>query len=161
MSTEKERFYRRLPLRPFREMEEMRRRFDDDVARPLMRAIWERIPEEQRGWAPAIDIFEKGEDFIVKAELPGMKQEDIELAVSGDKLTVKGDKRTESGVQDENYHRAEIEYGPYYRSVTLPEDVDTKNVEATYENGVLRVTLHKAAGAKAKKISIQVKKGTE
>ncbi|MBI4295574.1 MAG: hypothetical protein HY667_00505 [Chloroflexi bacterium] len=70
MTTERRRFRRRPPLRPFRELEEMRRRFEDEVTRPFMRAIWERIPEEDRGWSPAIDLYEKGDTFIVKAELP-------------------------------------------------------------------------------------------
>ncbi len=150
----------RVPLRPIRELEEMRRRFEDDIARPFIRAIWEHIPEEVKGWAPSIDVFEKGDNFVVKVELPGMKQEDVDVSVSDDTLTIKGERKPESSVKDEDYYRSEIAYGSFYRSIALPSSVDTKNIEAVYEDGILRVTLQRAAGAKPKKVNIQVKKGT-
>ena len=148
------------PFRPVRELEEMRRRFEEDIVRPVMRAVWERIPEEQKGWAPPIDVFEKGDSFVVKVELPGMKQEDIDVSVSGDTLTIKGEKKPEIGIKDEDYDRSEIAYGSFYRSVVLSSSVDTKNIEAVYEDGVLRVTLQRASGAKPKRVTVQVKKGT-
>ena len=92
MSTERWRPVRgRVPFRPPRELEELRRRFEDEIARPFIRAIWEHIPEEVKGWAPSIDVFEKGDNFVVKVELPGMKQEDIDVSVSDDTVTVKGE----------------------------------------------------------------------
>ncbi len=150
----------RMPLRPPRELEEMRRRFEDDIARPFIRAIWEHIPEEVKGWSPSIDVFEKGDNFEVKVELPGMKQEDIDVSVSGDTLMIKGERRAESSVKDEDYYRSEIAYGSFYRGIALPSSVETKNIEAAYEDGILRVTLQRAAGAKPKKVNVQVKKGT-
>ncbi|MBI4188446.1 MAG: Hsp20/alpha crystallin family protein [Chloroflexi bacterium] len=160
MSTERGRFRRGSALwRAPRELEEMRRRFEEDVVRPVMRAVWERIPEEVKGWSPSIDIFEKGDSVIVKVELPGMKQEDIDAFISGDTLTLKGERKPESGIKEENYDRSEIAYGNFYREVELPSGVDTKNIEAVYEDGILRITLQKAAGAKPKKVTVQVKKG--
>ena len=150
----------RIPLRPPRELEEMRRRFEDDIARPFIRAIWEHIPEEVKGWAPSIDVFEKGDNFVAKVELPGMKQEDVDVSVSDDTVTIKGERKPESGIKDEDYDRSEIAYGSFYRSVVLPSSVDTKNIEAVYEDGVLRVTLQRASGAKPKRVTVQVKKGT-
>jgi HSP20 family protein len=148
------------PFRPIPELEEMRRRFEEDIARPVMRAIWERIPEEQKGWAPPIDVIEKSDNFVVKVELPGMKQEDIYVSVSDDIVTIKGERKPESGIKDEEYDRSEIAYGSFYRSVALSSSVDTKNIEAVYEDGILSVTLQKAAGAKPKKVTVQVKKGS-
>ena len=145
-------------FRPVRELEEMRRRLEDDVVRPVMRAVWERIPEEVKGWSPAVDVFEKGDTLVVKVELPGVKQDEVEVSASEDTLTVKGQRVREAGVKDADYDRSEIAYGNFYRSVALPANVDTKNIEAVYEDGILRVTLQRAAGARPKKVTIQVKK---
>jgi HSP20 family protein len=149
-----------LPFRPIPELEEMRRRFDEDVIRPVMHAVWERVPEEMKSWSPAVDVLEKGDNLLVKVELPGMKLEDISLSVTEDALTVKGERKPESAVKEEDYYRSEIAYGGFYRSVDLPFSVDTKTIEALYEEGVLRVTLQRAAGSKPKRVTVQVKKGT-
>jgi HSP20 family protein len=148
------------PFRPMRDLEEMRRRFDEDIVRPVMHAVWERIPEEVKTWSPAIEVFEKGENVIIKVDLPGMKQEDIDVSVTEDTLTIKGDRKRETGVRAEDYDRGEISYGSFFRSVTLPSSVDTRSIEAVYEDGILRITLQRAAGAKPRKVTVQVKKGT-
>jgi HSP20 family protein len=148
------------PFRPVRELEEMRRRLDEDIVRPIMHAVWERIPDEAKTWSPSIDLFEKGDNLVVKAELPGMKQEDIDVSATDDVLTIKGEKRRETGVKDEDYYRSEAAYGAFYRAVDLPFSVDTKSIEATFEDGILRVTLQRMAGSKPKKVSIQINKGT-
>ncbi|MEK7354302.1 MAG: Hsp20/alpha crystallin family protein, partial [Chloroflexota bacterium] len=115
-------------------------------------------PEEQKGWAPPVDVFEEGDTLEVKVELPGVKQEDVDVSVSDDTLTIKGERKQESSVKDEDYYRSEITYGSFYRSIALPLSVDTKNITAVYDDGILRVTLQKAAGAKPKKVTVQVKK---
>jgi HSP20 family protein len=148
------------PLRPSPELDDLRRKFEEDIVRPVTRAIYGHIPEEQKGWAPPIDIFEEGDVLKVKVELPGMKQEDIDVSLSDDTLTIKGERKQESNVKDEDYHRSEIAYGSFYRTIALPMSVDTRNITAVYEDGILIVTLQKAAGAKAKKVTVQVKKGT-
>ncbi len=159
MTTERPRFrHRPVPIRPLRELEEWGRRLDEEFARPFMRAIWDRVPEEEKGWAAPIELFEKGDTIIAKIELPGVKQADIDLSVSDDVLTVKGEKKMETAVREEDYIRSEIDYGTFHRSIALPPGIDAKNVDAVYEDGVLRVTLHRAAEAKPKKINIQVKK---
>ncbi len=147
-----------VPMRPLRELEEWGRRFDDEFTRPFVRAIWDRVPEEAKGWAAPIDLYEKGDIVIAKVELPGVKQEDIDVSVSDDVLTVKGEKKSESTVKDEDYLSTEIDYGAFYRSVSLPAGIDAKNVEAVFDNGVLHVTMHRVSGAKPKKVPIQVKK---
>jgi HSP20 family protein len=148
------------PFRPTREMEEMRRRFEDDVVRPAMRAVWERVPEEVKGWSPAVDVSEKGEVVEIKVELPGVKQEDVDVSISNDMLLIKGERRMEAGIKNEDYSRNEIAYGTFYRSISLPANVETKNIEATYEDGILRIKLQRAAGAKPRKINVEFKKST-
>ena len=147
------------PWRPIRELEEMRWWFDEDIARPFMRGVWERIPEEEKSWAPSIDTFEMDDSYVVKVELPGMKLEDIDVSVSDDALTVKGQKKPESGVKDEDYYRSEIAYGSFSRTITLPSTADTKNIEASYEDGMLRIRLPRTAEATPKKVTVSVKKG--
>ena len=148
------------PFRPTREMEEMRRRFEEDIVRPAMRAVWERIPEDLKGWSPALDVFEKGDSVEIKVELPGVKEEDVDVSISNDMLLIKGQRKTESGIKEEDYSRNEIAYGNFYRTVPLPANVDVKNIEATYEDGILRIKLQRAAGAKAKKVNVEFKKST-
>jgi HSP20 family protein len=147
------------PFRPMREWEDMRRVIDEDVVRPVMHAVWDRIPEEMKAWSPSMDVFEKGENLMVKVELPGMKQEDIDLYVTDETLTIKGNRDPEAGIKEEDYYRNEIGYGSIYRMIDLPFAVDTKSIEALYEDGILRITLQRVAGSKPKRVTVQVKKG--
>jgi HSP20 family protein len=148
------------PFRPAHDIEEMSRRFENEYIRPAMRAVWERIPDNMKAWAPAVNVIEKGDSFEVKVELPGVKQNEINVSVADDVLTISGERKPDAGVKDEEYRRAEIAYGAFYRSVVLPGKVDTKTVDAVYEDGMLRVTLQREGGVKAKKVNIQVKKNT-
>jgi len=141
------------PWRPFRELEEWERRFDDLFGRPL----W-RLPVEEKGWMPAVDVFEKEDRFVVKAELPGMKEEDIDVSVVGDTLSIKGEKKTETEIEEEGYYRCERSYGSFYRSIPLPSTVDADKIEASFEDGVLEVALPKSAKIKPKKIAVSAKK---
>jgi len=146
------------PWRPFRELEEIERRFDDIFGRPSLPRLWRRLPVEEIGWAPAIEVFEKEDKFVVMAELPGMKEEDIDVSVVGDTLTIKGEKKAETEVKEEDYYCCERSYGSFFRSVALPSTVDAQKIEASYANGVLEISLPKAAGVKQKKISVSAKK---
>jgi HSP20 family protein len=141
------------PWRPFRELEEWERRFDDLWGRPS----W-RLPVEERGWMPAVDVFEKEDRFIVKAELPGMKEDDIDVSVVGDTLAIRGEKKTETEIKDEDYYRCERSYGSFYRSIPLPSNVDANKIEASFEDGILEVALPKSAKIKPKKIAVSAKK---
>ena len=147
-----------IPWRPFRELGEMERRFEDIFGRPFLPSVRRRLPIEERGWAPPIEVFEKEDKFVVKAELPGMKEEDIDVSVVGDTLTVKGERKTETEVKEEDYYCCERSYGSFFRSIALPSTVDAEKIEASYENGVLEVSLPKAAEVKPKKISVSAKK---
>ena len=113
---------------------------------------------EQRGWTPAIEVFEKEDRFLVKAELPGMKEEDIDISAVGDTLTIKGERKVESEVKEEDYYCCERSYGSFFRSIALPSHVDAQKIEASYEDGVLEVSLPKIPEVKPKKISVSAKK---
>jgi len=150
-----------IPWRPFGELEEMERRFEDILGRPLLPTVWRRIPMVEMGWAPAIEVFEKEDKFVVKAELPGIKEEDLDVSVVGDTLTIKGERKAESEVKEEDYYCCERSYGSFSRSIALPSNVDAKKIEASYEDGVLELNLPKAPEVKAKKVAVSPKKKKE
>ena len=147
-----------VPWRPFRNLEEMQRRFDEVLSWPLLPAVWRRMPVAEMGWAPAIDVFEKDDKFVVKAELPGMKEEDIDVSVVGDTLTIKGERKAESEVKKDDYYYCERSYGSFSRSLAIPLNVDAKRIEANYEDGVLEINLPKVPEVKPKKVSVSAKK---
>lgn len=134
----------------------MERRMDE-MFRSFLPVTLRRVPSEQRGWVPPVEMLEKEDRFIVKVELPGMKKDEIDISVVGDILTIKGERKTETEVKEEEYRFSERSYGAFFRSITIPSAVDTKKIEATFEDGVLEVMLHKAAAVKPKKIEIAAK----
>ncbi len=147
-----------IPWRPFSELEEMERRFQDIFGRSFLPSVWRRIPTMEMGWAPAIEVFEKEDKFVVKAELPGMKEEDIDISVVGDTLTIKGERKAESEVKEEDYYCCERSFGSFSRSVAVPPNVDAKKIDASFEDGVLEIGLPKAPEVKPKKVTISAKK---
>lgn len=146
--------------RPFREMEDVERRVEDMLGRQLWPAVWRRVPRTDDAWAPAMDVYEKDDKFVVKAELPGMKEEDIDISVVGDTVVIKGERRSEQEVKDDDYYCCERSYGQFSRSIAMPSNVDAQKVTASYEDGVLEVTLPKHPEVKPKKISVSAKKKT-
>lgn len=117
------------------------------------------MPTQEKGWSPAIEVFEKEDKYVVKAELPGLKEDDVDISVSDDTLTLKGEKKTEHEVKEEEHHWSERTYGSFLRTIRLPSDVETKKIEANYEDGMLEITLPKMAEVKPKKITVKPKKG--
>ena len=108
-----------------------------------------------RAW-PALDIGEDKNTVTVKADIPGLKQEEIEVNVDGDILTIKGERKAEEEQKDKNYHRIERVYGSFQRSIQLGTDIDKDKVKASYKNGVLEITLPKVEKAKPKQIKVDV-----
>lgn len=106
-------------------------------------------------WAPAVDIYESPEALFLKAELPDVKREDIHITVENGLLTLSGERKADSEVRQEQYHRVERSYGPFSRSFSLPTSVDGSNASAEYKNGVLTVRLPRREDAKPKRIDIQ------
>lgn len=107
-------------------------------------------------WAPAIDIDDTKDAVIVKADLPGMKKEEIDVSVDGNTLLIKGERKHESEQKENGYVRTERAYGSFYRELTLPNFVDSSKLKATYKDGVLELTLPKKEEAKPKKINVEI-----
>ena len=140
---------------PFRELnavqERMNRLFgdvycaaDDDVMR-------------RGAWAPPVDIYDSGNhELVIKAELPDMSKDDIEITVENNTLTLRGEKKMDSAMKDECCHRIERTYGTFSRTFSLPTTVDTSKVSADYKNGVLTVKLPVREEAKPKQIQVHV-----
>jgi HSP20 family protein len=108
-------------------------------------------------WVPAVDIYEtENHDLVVRAELPGINREDIEVSVENSTLVLKGEKKLDAEVKDENYRRIERAYGTFHRSFTLPNTVDAARIAAEFKNGVLTVTLPFREEAKPRTVNIAV-----
>ncbi|HBS28159.1 MAG TPA: molecular chaperone [Phycisphaerales bacterium] len=107
-------------------------------------------------WAPALDVTETNGAIEIKAEVPGVTPEDIEVTVAGDVLTLKGEKREEQEESGKDFHRTERRFGSFLRRVTLPAPVDESKVNAAYKDGVLTVTLTKSPAAQTRRIPVRV-----
>jgi HSP20 family protein len=111
-------------------------------------------------WAPSVDIYENKDQIVLEAELPGMKQEDFDLSIENNVITLRGERRFEKTDESDNYHRVERSYGSFTRSFTLPQSVTADEARADYTNGVLRVTLPKREEAKSRRIQVTGTSGT-
>ena len=109
---------------------------------------------QEAGWSPAVDIYENKDSLVIKAELPGIEQDKIDVSVQGDLLTIKGERKKESEVKEENYYRLERVSGSFQRSFTLPANVDATKISAAYKGGILELKVPKAEEAKPKQIKI-------
>lgn len=109
-------------------------------------------------WQPAVDIFEtEAREIVLKAELPGLKREDIDLTVENNTLTIRGERRRDPAVAEDRYHRVERQFGAFSRSFTLPATVNAGGVRAEYRDGVLTVTLPVREEARPRQIQVEVK----
>ncbi len=108
------------------------------------------------GFTPPVDIYEDEHNISIRVEVPGMNQKDIDVQVENNTLTIRGERTLEKDQKEENFHRIERRYGSFMRSFTLPNTVDTEKVSASYNNGVLDITLPKRAEAKPKQIKVNV-----
>jgi HSP20 family protein len=140
---------------PFGEMrnlhERMDRVFEDFFRGPRL------IPWESAESVFPLDLYETEESLVVKAPLPGVKPEDVDISITGDILTIKGETKSEEEVKRESYHRRELRYGSFCRSVPLPAEVEHGKAEANFEQGILTITLPKTAEAKPKTIKVKAR----
>ncbi|MGD0736628.1 MAG: Hsp20/alpha crystallin family protein [Terracidiphilus sp.] len=107
-------------------------------------------------FVPAVDIYEDAQKVVLKLEVPGIEEKDLDVRVENHTLTVKGERKFEAEEKEQNFHRIERRYGSFYRAFTLPSTVDTENVKAAYTAGVLKLELAKKAEAQPKQIKINV-----
>src|SRR5437762_6305538 len=137
---------------PFRDVtvlqNQMNRLFEDALQG------WSPDSGTTTAWAPPADIYETESDLVLQADLPGIDPKQIDLRVENNVLTIRGERRFEPKVEQENFHRVERSYGTFSRSFTLATAVDSEKIQATYKNGVLSITLPKAEQAKPKRIQI-------
>ena len=140
---------------PFREMMSLRnamdRLFEEGVVRPVR--LW---PELERGEL-SLDMYQTANDLIIKAALPGVKPEEVDISITGDMLTIKGEHKVEQEAKQENYFYKERRYGTFSRSIIIPVQVKSEKAEAVFENGVLTLTLPKAEAVKPKQIKVKSK----
>jgi len=139
---------------PFRELlslqERMNRLFDQTFSRSRSQA-----GEFDGGtWSPTVDLYESKDNFILKAELPGVEQSEIELRVDSNRISFRGERRLKEAVNQESFHRMERAFGPFSRSFTLPTPVDSESVKAEFKDGILMVVLPKPIDKNSKHIPI-------
>jgi len=142
---------------PFNDIRTMQNRFDRLFGEALARQAGGSEEEPLRAsWLPSVDVHENDAEITLRAELPGLSQDDVELTIDKGRLTIQGEKRLEKEETDGDYRRIESSYGSFYRSFPLPDTVDQDNVEARFENGVLYIVLPKTEEAKPKKIAVKI-----
>ncbi len=113
-------------------------------------------PETKESWVPSVDILEKNGNLILRAELPGMNDKDIDINIEGNTLTINGERKMENEDKKSNYHRLESYYGSFSRSFMLPDTVDDEKINAEYKNGVLTVTMPRKPEVKPRQIQVSV-----
>jgi HSP20 family protein len=143
---------------PIKELEEMRkdmdRLFEDFFAPVARRRRW--LKPEFGVVVPNIEMYDRKNEIVLKAELPGVNKEDIDLTITKDSLTLKGEVKKEEEVKEEDYYACERSYGSFTRTIALPVEVDSEKAKASFKNGVIEIVLPKKEEAKPKEIKIEV-----
>ncbi len=142
---------------PFRDIRFLQGRFDRLLNDAFARSADTGDDEPLRAsWLPSVDVHENETQITLRAELPGLAEEDVELTVDKGRLTIQGEKRLEKEDTDGNYRRIESSYGSFYRSFPLPDSIDQDKIEARFDNGVLNVLLPKTEEAQPKRIEVKI-----
>ena len=137
---------------PFREVVSLQNRVNS-----LFRNMSEGdAPLAAASFVPAVDIYEDPQKLVLKLEIPGIDEKDLDVRVENDTLTVRGERKFEAEEKEQNFHRIERAYGSFYRAFTLPSTVETENVQARYNAGVLKLELKKKPEAQPKQIKIDI-----
>jgi len=141
---------------PFRELLSTQDRFNQLFNQTFSQALGEGQELASRTWAPAVDVYEDGQNLVIKAELPGLDPKDVEVRIENHTLFLTGERKFEKETKEGNYHRVERSYGSFSRSFTLPSTVSTESAQAEYKDGILTLKLAKREEAKPKTIKIEV-----
>jgi HSP20 family protein len=139
---------------PIRELDSLQ----SDMNRLFDRFFDGRVGDGARRWIPAMDLVETDDHLVLRGDLPGMSEDDIDIEIKDNVLTVSGERKAESEEKSEGYHRVERAFGSFSRSLTLPQGVDADQIKAGFDKGVLEVTIPKPAEAKPTRV--QIGKGT-
>jgi len=132
-----------------------------DRMRREMDRLWENVTRDHYpltfdyDWVPSLDLSDRGDSLVAELEVPGMDPKNIDISVTGDVLTISGEKKKEREEKEHNYHLVERSYGKFSRAVRLPANVNPDRVEASYKDGILSITLDKSEQAKTKKIEVK------
>src|SRR5438094_7922752 len=144
-------------LWPLREMEDFQNRLSVLFGRPHRRTNGHGREEiTLADWMPLADVTEDEKEYLIKAELPELKKEDVKVTVENGVLTISGERKFEKEEKNKKYHRVERGYGTFMRSFTLPDDADANKIKAEFKNGLLKVHLPKSEHAKPKQIEVNV-----
>ena len=141
---------------PWKELEDVEKRLSALWGRPQGKVEGQKEAISVAEWSPLVDITEDEKEYLIKAELPEVKREDVKLTVQDNVLAISGERRYEKEEKSKKYHRVERAYGNFLRSFTLPEDADGSKVSAEYKDGVLKVHLPKSEKATPKSIEVKV-----
>ena len=141
---------------PFRELEEVSNRLNRVFGRSPFRPGSDRELLTAADWMPSADVSETDTAYLIKAEIPGVKKEDVKVTLQDGMLTIQGERKMEKEEKDEKFHRIERSYGSFVRSFSLPDDVEESAVQAEFKDGLLNVTLKKSAKPKSKAVNVQV-----
>jgi HSP20 family protein len=139
---------------PFRELEELQNRLSTIVSRAPRQSGREEMTIAD--WVPTADITEDDKEYLIRAELPDLRKEDVKVTVENGVLTISGERKFEKEEKKKKYHRVERAYGRFVRSFTLPDDADANGVKADFKDGMLTVHLPKNEKAKPKQIEVKV-----
>ncbi|MDO8262737.1 MAG: Hsp20/alpha crystallin family protein [Gallionella sp.] len=141
---------------PFRELEDVSNRLNRIFGQSLARTESGQNMLAVADWAPSVDISETDTAYLIKAEIPGVKKEDVKVTIQDGMLTIQGERKQEKEEKDKKFHRIERFYGSFVRSFRVPDDADESAVKAEFKDGMLNVTLAKSEKAKPKAIEVSV-----
>lgn len=139
---------------PARELLSLQERMNRLIEQTLSRTRSDTGLTEMGTWSPAVDLFDSGEALVLKAELPEVEQEDIELRIEQDRVTLRGERRLSDEMNEKQFHRMERSFGRFSRSFDLPGNIDADNVTAAFKRGILKVTMPKLADKRSRQIPI-------
>lgn len=141
---------------PWKELEHIENRLASYFGRPTAHGNGDKEAMTAAEWSPIVDVSEDDKEYVIEAELPELKKEDVKVSVQDNVLSISGERKSEKEEKNKRYHRVERQYGRFVRSFALPEDCDGSKVAAEYKDGVLKVRLPKSEKEKPKSVQVQV-----
>ena len=145
---------------PFREFTDLKREmdylFDEFFGRRTLPSKARKVFPASESYFPLVDIYEKADEIIIKAGVPGVEKDDIEITFQENSLTIKGERKRDREVRDEHYYYSEQRYGIFSRSIALPGGLSPEDMEASYKNGILEIAIPKSKRKEPRRIEVQV-----